>query len=48
MWYYITENQSCVYATNSIEEVNDWLASHQKTIISINNNVYHEFIIEVK
>lgn len=48
MWYYITENQLCVYMTNNIEEVNDWLAKHQKTIIVISNTVYHEVIIEVK
>lgn len=48
MWYYITENQICVYATNSIKEVNAWLAKRQKTIVSITNNVYHECIIEVK
>lgn len=48
MWYFITENQVCVYATTSIKEVNNWLAKHQKTIVSITNNVYHEFIIEVK
>ena len=48
MWYYITENQLCVYAANSIEEVNNWLSERQKTIVSISNNIYHEFIIEVK
>lgn len=48
MWYYITENQLCVYTTNNIKEINDWLAKHQKTIVSISNNVYHECIIEVK
>ena len=48
MWYYITENQICVYAATSIKEVNAWLANRQKTIVSITNNVYHEFIIEVK
>lgn len=48
MWYFITENQVCVYATNSIKEINAWLANRQKTIVSISNNVYHEFIIEVK
>ena len=48
MWYFITENQVCVYAANSIKEVNNWLAKHQKTIVEISNNVYHEFIIEVK
>lgn len=48
MWYYITENQLCVYMANNIEEVNDWLAKRQKTIVSISNNIYHECIIEVK
>ncbi len=48
MWYFITENQLCVYMANSIEEINSWLASRQKTIVSITSNVYHEFIIEVK
>lgn len=48
MLYYITENQICVYATNSVKAVNAWLAKRQKTIVSITNNVYHEFIIEVK
>ena len=48
MWYFITENQICVYTATSIREVNNWLASRQKTIVSISNNVYHEFIIEVK
>lgn len=48
MWYYITENDLCIYSATSIETVNDWLAKHQKTIVSISNNIYHEFIIEVK
>ena len=48
MWYFITENQLCVYATNSVKEVNSWLAKHQKTIVSISNNLYHECTIEVK
>ena len=48
MWYFITENQVCVYATNSIKDVNAWLDNRQKTIVSISNNVYHEFVIEVK
>ena len=48
MWYYITENQRCVYMTNSIEEVNNWLSERQKTIVLTSNNIYHEFIIEVK
>lgn len=48
MWYYITENQICIYMANSIEEVNDQLAKHQKTIVSISNTIYHEITIEVK
>lgn len=48
MWHYITENQLCIYMANNIEEINNWLAEHQKTIVSISNNIYHEFIIEVK
>ena len=48
MWYFITENQLCVYAATSIKEVNSWLAKRQKTIVSITNTVYHECIIEVK
>ena len=48
MYYYIKENRLCVYMAVSIEAVNNWLAKHQKTIVEISNNVYHEFIIEVK
>lgn len=48
MYYYIKENDLCVYSATSIEAINDWIAKHQKTIVAIINTVYHEIIIEVK
>lgn len=48
MWYYITEDQICVYMTNQIKDVNDWLAKHQKSIISIYRKNDIETIVEVK
>lgn len=48
MFYYIKENELCIYMTNTIADVNRWLFEHQKTIVSLESTSYHEITIEVK
>lgn len=49
MFYYIKENQVCVYITNDAQDINKWLREHNKTIKSLNMNVItNDVTVEVK
>lgn len=48
MWYYIKQDGLCVYASNQVKDVNDWLNKHQAYIKKIYTTNLQETIIEVR